>query len=183
MRDMSSVDKRSDPHRYRLHLTYILLAACVKEMRGGDNSPEVQSYLNSVKTLYHGPVEDPDAELEAASKALKRIVHDRIALAPVDCSTSNGDTENQLVHSSIFTKGRSIFVSIWSFFLKRSELITRNVAVALQDSFITGTVFVWALVALIFVLLVFVLSFFFIYKLSTSENVHVQQDVDAVDEF
>lgn len=69
---MCSVDKRSNPLRYRLQLTHCLLAACAKESR--TDSDQMNQELEHVRRLYKGPVEDPDKEVLEAVKMIDMLI-------------------------------------------------------------------------------------------------------------
>jgi hypothetical protein len=170
LRDMSSVDKRTDPDRYRLRLSYILLAACVKEKCGGDSSQEVLTYLDFVKSLYHGPIEDPNKEYEDASKVLHHMVRARNIVVP---------DENSSTGNPIFSESHQSF---WSSWIKRIETFKRNLAIAFQDPSVAGTFLVWAVFAIVFLLILLGGSFLAYYLLiktnrgsQASESLHHQQ--------
>ena len=65
---MSSVDKRSDSKRYRIRLAYTLQAVCAREAH--DDSL-VHNALENIKSLYKGPIENPQKEMEEANNLVE----------------------------------------------------------------------------------------------------------------
>lgn len=177
LRDMSSVDKRTDSDRYRLRLAYILLAACAKEKCGGDSSHEVLIYLDFVKSLYHGPIEDPTNEYEEAFKVLQRMVHNRKVVAPIEKSP----TRNPIPEAH---------KSLWSSWMMRLETFIRNLAIAFQDSFVAGTFLFWVLFIIVSFLIVVggcFLAYYMFFKTNrgnyTFKSLLQQQQINISDEF
>ena len=177
LRDMSSVDQRTDSDRYRLRLAYILLAACAKEKCGGDSSQEVLIYLDFVKSLYHGPIEDPTHEYEEAFKALQRMVHTKKVVAPIE----NSSTRNPIPEAH---------KSLWPSWMMRLETFKQNLSIAFQDSFVAGTFLFWVLFIIVSFLIVlggFFLVYYSFFKTNPGiypfKSLMQQQQADTSDEF
>jgi hypothetical protein len=129
-----------------------MLAACLKQENGGEDCKIAIDHLESLKSLYHGPVESPERELELA----RNVVNHRVRRPKAAETKDPGTIASVLdpLHKKKFTF-REYLTHI---FANHFERVKNNIEVAALDPLIRRTLFFWG--AIIVFIIAFIAAYF-----------------------